>query len=477
MHASATTQTPAETGADTVVVGAFEGEDVAHDLDGAPLGALLASGEARSAFKHLALAHASGRRWLLVGLGARADFDAERARVAAATALGRAKELGCATLCWEVPHHVSDDVVTGLVEGTLLAAYRYDRLRSEPSPDDRGPQELIVSAHHDVAAVVDAAAIVTEHVNRARDLANAPANELTPAALGAHAAAIEGVEVAVEGRAGIAALGMGALLAVSQGSPQEPALITMRYEPPGVDGPLLAFVGKGVTFDSGGISIKGRTGMWRMKQDMSGGAAVIEAVAAIARLGLPVRVLGIVGATENMPSGAAFKAGDVVRAMDGTTIEVVDTDAEGRMVLGDCVTHAVRLGAERIVDVATLTGAIVTALGSTYAGMMSDDDELAAALEAAGARTGELVWRMPLHAEYEEAVKGKVADVANTSEPRVAGAIFGATFIHRFAGGVPWAHLDIAGTAWDTGRAYAAKGPTGFGVRLLVALAATSLSA
>jgi leucyl aminopeptidase len=226
-----------------------------------------------------------------------------------------------------------------------------------------------------------------------------------------------------------------------------------------------------VTFDSGGISIKPRTGMWRMKQDMSGGAAVIEAVAAIARLRLPIRVLGVVGATENMPSGGAYKAGDVVTAMDGTTIEIVDTDAEGRLVLADCVTHAVRLGAERIVDVATLTGAVVTALGSTYAGLVSDDDALAAALSAAGERSGELVWRLPLHDEYEQATKGQVADLANTSEPRVAGAIYGATFVRRFAAGVPWAHLDIAGTAWDTGRAYAPKGPTGFGVRLLVALA------
>ncbi|HVW16956.1 MAG TPA: leucyl aminopeptidase [Solirubrobacteraceae bacterium] len=472
MNVRATTDAPADTGADTIVVGVFEGEGVAHDADGAPLTALLESGEARRAFKHLALAHSDGLRRLLIGLGERGAFDAERARVAAATALHRARELGSAALCWEAPHGAGADVVAGIVEGTVLAAYRYDRLRSSPPEQGAGPAQLVISAHEDVSAAVKRAAIAAEHCNRARDLQHAPANELTPIALGAHAQAIEGVEVEVAGRERIEALGMGALLAVARGSEQEPALITMRYEPPQPSSaPLLALVGKGVTFDSGGISIKSRTGMWKMKQDMSGGAAVIEAIAAIARLRLPIRVLGVVGATENMPSGGAYKAGDVVTAMDGTTIEIVDTDAEGRLVLADCVTHAVRLGAGRIVDVATLTGAVATALGTTYAGLMSDDDGLAAALSAAGERTGELVWRLPLHAEYEEATKGTIADLANTSEPRVAGAIYGATFVRHFAAGVPWAHLDIAGTAWDTGRAYAPKGPTGFGVRLLVALA------
>jgi leucyl aminopeptidase len=474
MRATATTRTPADTEADTIAVGVFEDEEVAHDLPGAPLAALLASGEARPAFKHLALVHAAGRRWLLVGLGARDAFDAERARVAAATVVARARELGATTLCWELPHHVDDSVAAGLVEGTALAAYRFDRHRTAPPESGGGPEALVLSAHRDVADAVERAALLAEHANRARDLQNAPGNELTPAALGAYARGLDGLAVEVEGRAAIEDRGMGAFAAVAQGSPQEPALIVLRHEPPGApgDAPLLALVGKGVTFDSGGISIKGRTGMWRMKQDMSGAAAVVEALAAIARLRLPARVLGVVGAAENMPSGGAFKPGDVVRAMDGTTIEVVDTDAEGRMVLADCVAHAAALGADRIVDVATLTGAIVTALGSTHAGLMSDDDALAGAIEAAGARTGELVWRMPLHEEYARATKGAIADVANTSEPRVAGAIYGAEFIRRFAGGVPWAHLDIAGTAWDTGRAYAAKGPNGFGVRLLVELVA-----
>jgi leucyl aminopeptidase len=205
--------------------------------------------------------------------------------------------------------------------------------------------------------------------------------------------------------------------------------------------------------------------------DMSGGAAVLGAIEAIAELRLPVRILAIVGATENMPSGRAVKPGDVVRAANGTTIEVINTDAEGRMVLADCLTHAVNLGAERLVDIATLTGAIVTALGNTYAGLMATDDDWAAQVEAAGTKTGELVWRLPLHPEYAKALDSETADLVNVNEARKAGSIVAAEFLRRFTGDVPWAHLDIAGTAWGAGRPYASKGGSGFGVRLLVELA------
>jgi leucyl aminopeptidase len=264
---------------------------------------------------------------------------------------------------------------------------------------------------------------------------------------------------------------MDAFAGVARGSAREPRLITLRYEPPGAAGPLLGLVGKAVTFDSGGISIKPAAKMHEMKFDMSGGAAVLEAVGAIARLGLPARVLGVVGATENMPSGSAQRPGDIVRAMDGTSIEVNNTDAEGRLVLADCLCWAREQGAERLVDVATLTGAIVVALGSTYAGLMGDDEAWCADLEAAARETGELVWRLPLHAEYAELIKGRYADIVNSTEARKAGSITAAQFLQRFAGDVPWAHLDIAGTAWDLGRPYASKGGSGFGVRLLVELA------
>jgi leucyl aminopeptidase len=265
--------------------------------------------------------------------------------------------------------------------------------------------------------------------------------------------------------------GMGALLAVAQGSDQEPAVIVARYDG-GDEGPLLALVGKAVTHDTGGLSIKPAAGMHEMKFDMSGGAAVLGALQAIAALELPVRVLAVVGSTENTINGSAIKPGDIVRAMTGTTIEVNNTDAEGRLVLSDCLAYTVAQGAERIVDLATLTGGIVTALGSTYAGLFATDEDLAAAVTAAGAAAGELVWRMPLHAEYDEQIKGRYADIVN-SESRKAHPIQGASFLKRFVGDVPWAHLDIAGTAHDNGRAYTAKGGAGWGVRLLLELART----
>jgi leucyl aminopeptidase len=469
MRASATTDAPAATNADTVAIGVFDGKGIAHDLDGEPLAALLTSGEARSSFRHLALHHAAGRRWLLVGLGDRDAFDPERARVAASTVHARVRELGTRVLCWELPHHVPDAVAGALVEGTILAGYRFDQYRARP--DDEPPQleEIIVSAHHDVAEAVRYGAIGARAQNLARELQDTPANDLTPMALGERAQELQGIDVEVHGRDWLTEQGMGALLAVAQGSDQEPAFIVARYDGGG-GGPLLALVGKAVTHDTGGISIKPAAGMHEMKFDMSGGAAVLGALQAIAALELGVRVLAVVGATENMINGSAMKPGDIVRAMTGTTIEINNTDAEGRLVLCDCLAYAVAQGAERIVDLATLTGGIVTALGSTYAGLFATDDDWAAAVTAAGAATGELVWRLPLHPEYDEQIKGRYADIVN-AESRKAHPIQGASFLRRFVGDVPWAHLDIAGTAHDNGRAYAPKGGAGWGVRLLLDLA------
>jgi leucyl aminopeptidase len=226
-----------------------------------------------------------------------------------------------------------------------------------------------------------------------------------------------------------------------------------------------------VTFDSGGISLKPGAKMAEMKFDMSGGAATLGAIAAIARMGLPLRIVGVIGATENLPSGRSVKPGDIVRAANGKTIEVNNTDAEGRLVLADCLCHAVSLGAEQIVDLATLTGAVIVALGSTYAGLMSNDDALADRLLQAGERSGEILWRLPLHPEYEELIKGKYGDLDNAPEARKAGTIVGGTFLSNFVGDTPWAHLDIAGSAWDLGRPYVGKGASGYGVRLLVDLA------
>jgi leucyl aminopeptidase len=468
MRASATTDAPKATQADTIAVGVFDEERVAHDLAGAPLSALLEAGEARTAFKHLALHHGEGRRWLLVGLGARDPFDPERARVAAATVHGRASELGARVLCWELPHHVSDDVAAALVEGTILAGYRFDRYRAARDDEAQRLEEVVVAAHHDVAEAVRRGAAGAHAQNFARELADTPANDLTPMALGERAAELGGVEVEVHGRDWLAAQGMGAFLAVAQGSDVEPALIVARYD--GGGGPLLGFVGKAVTYDTGGLSIKPKAGMDEEKFDMAGGAAVLGALQAISALGLPVRVLGILGATENTIGPSAMKPGDILRAKNGVTIEMNNADAEGRLVLCDCLAYAVQEGVERLVDVATLTGGITTALGSTYAGLFATDDDLAAAVTAAGEAAGELVWRMPLHAEYDEQIKGRFADVVN-SAGRSAHPIQGAAFLKRFVGDVPWAHIDMAGTSHDTGRAYAAKGGSGWGTRLLLELA------
>ncbi len=492
MNVSWTTEPAAQTAADTVAIGLFEGEGVPV---GTPeqVGELLSSGEARASFKSLGLTHAEGKRWLSVGLGTREDFTPERARVAAAVARERARELSTKVLCWQAPD-AQQDVVAALVEGTGLADYSFDSHKSSPKGTQTGtPHEggqagndgsdakpkhldcLIVAGDGELAAVVSDAQVVSEAVSEARDLQNRPANDLTPTTLAEHArklgGEIEHLSVEVEGREGLLARAMGAFAAVAQGSDQEPALITMRYEPPGASGPLLGFVGKAVTFDSGGISLKPGAKMAEMKFDMSGGAAVISALAAIARIGLPVRIIAVVGATENLPSGRSVKPGDIVTASNGKTIEVNNTDAEGRLVLADCLCHAISLGVEQVVDLATLTGAVIIALGSTYAGLISNDDAFAAQVADAGNRTGEIVWRLPLHEEYDDLVKGKYGDLDNAPEGRKAGTITGATFLSNFVGDTPWAHLDIAGSAWDLGRAYAPKGAAGYGVRLLVQLA------
>jgi leucyl aminopeptidase len=482
MHVSATVQTGETSDADTVAIGLFDGEGTPH---GAPvqLEELLASKEARSSFKSLALAHAAGKRWLAVGLGARRDFTPERARVAASLAGARARELSTRTLCWQVPADSEPAIAAALVEGTLLGDYRFERHKSAPDTQeaDAPPkrlERLIVSGPDGIAATVAEATILGEAVNRARDLQNRPGNDLTPTALGDYATALgrehDALSVRVEGRSGIVERGMGAFAAVAQGSEQEPALITIRYEgppSPNADGPVLGLVGKAVTFDSGGISLKPGAKMAEMKFDMSGGAAVIEAVAAIALLKLPLRIVAVVGATENLPSGRSIKPGDIVTASNGKTIEINNTDAEGRLVLADCLCHAVAEGAERIVDLATLTGAVIVALGSTYAGLMSNDDDLAGRISAAGDGSGEIVWRLPLHDEYSELIKGTYGDLDNAPEARKAGTIVGGIFLSNFVGEVPWAHLDIAGSAWDLDRAYVGKGASGYGVRLLVALA------
>jgi leucyl aminopeptidase len=482
MRVSSIAQPPRTSDADTIAVGVFEDEGAPPESP-AELAELLASGEARRKFEALALTHADGKRWLVVGLGARKELTPERARVAASTAAARAREISTRTLCWEAPSGSDPAIAAALVEGTILSDYRFDLHKSaaENGSEDAPPkhlEHLIVAGPDGLEATVAEATLLGEAVNRARDLQNRPGNDLTPTALAEYAGAlgeeVPGLSVEAEGREAIIGRGMGAFAAVDQGSEQEPALITIRYEDlrsPHASSPTLGFVGKAVTFDSGGISLKPGAKMAEMKFDMSGGAAVIEAVCAIARLQLPVKLVAVVGATENLPSGRSIKPGDIVTAANGKTIEVNNTDAEGRLVLADCLCHAVAEGADQIIDLATLTGAVIVALGSTYAGLMSNDDALAERVTAAGDRSGEIVWRLPLHDEYSELLKGRYGDLDNAPEARKAGTIVGGAFLSNFVGEVPWAHLDIAGSAWDLDRAYVGKGASGYGVRLLVELA------
>jgi leucyl aminopeptidase len=462
---------PEETSADTRVVGLFEGEQPADPA----ARALVESGEAKPALRKLALTHEEGgRRLLLAGLGKRDEFGPENARVAASAAAGRARELGCRALSWAAP---ADRGVPGaLVEGTLLALYRFDRFKSSPEEDEEanGVQSLEIASEDDPGDEVERARTAAEAQNAARDLQNLPANVATPEFLADRAAELvaahDSLFVDLLDREEIRARGMGALTAVAQGTYVEPRLITLRYEGGGA-GPHLGFVGKAVTFDTGGISIKPSAKMHEMKFDMSGGAAVIEALGAIAALELPATVTGVVPATENMPSGRSVKPGDIVTAMNGKTIEVNNTDAEGRLILADALCHAVELGVERIVDLATLTGAIITALGSTYAGLFSNDDDWYAEVEAACTETGELGWRLPLHPEFFDLTKGQVADLTNASEQRKAMSIYAAEFLRQFVDERPWVHMDIAGTAWGMTRPYVGGGASGFGVRTLIELA------
>ncbi|HWI75152.1 MAG TPA: M17 family peptidase N-terminal domain-containing protein, partial [Baekduia sp.] len=319
MRVTATTEAAASTAADTVVVGLIEGEGVPHDVEGGALQALVDAGEAKAKPRSVAVAHVGGKRWILVGLGSRAKLDAEAIRVAAAVAHGRAKELGAKSVCWELPHKAREHhPARAVVEGTLMAAYAFRTFKSKDDNGDGGIDVLLISDHEDRSEAVARAVVVTEAVNAARDLQNTPANHMTPTILGGRAREVaerhsRTLSCEVVGREEIVARGMGAFAAVAQGSDEEPALITLRYEPADVvDGsPVLGFVGKGVTFDTGGISIKPATSMADMKYDMTGAAAVIEAIGAIAALQLPVRVIGVVGATENLLGPRAMKPGDV----------------------------------------------------------------------------------------------------------------------------------------------------------------------
>jgi len=462
-----------EVESDLLAVLIFDGDELPEPLTGAP-----GSEDAKASYKKATLVHPEKpRRALLVGLGDRKDFVPERARVAAAIAGRRAASMDASSLALKGPDGGEQAAAaTAMVEGAILASYRFDRFKGKGEEDDgdtKSLEEITVIADGGLAEAVEAARIGAEAENFARELQDLPSNVVTPSYLAGRANAIaeehESVTCDVLGREQLKEKGMGGLVAVSQGTAEEPQLIVLRYR--GGGDQTLGLVGKGVTFDSGGISIKPSAGMQEMKMDMSGAAAVLETVSALAKLELPIDVLAVIPSTENMPSGTAVKPGDIITQLNGTTVEVNNTDAEGRLILADALSYAVELGADRIIDLATLTGAVLIALGSTYAALISNEDAFAGQVEAAAERTGELAWRLPLHPEYKDLTKGTAADLTNASAKRKAGTIYAGSFLEEFVDGRPWVHLDIAGTAWDVGREYVGKGPTGYGVRLLIDLA------
>ncbi|HTR73639.1 MAG TPA: leucyl aminopeptidase [Solirubrobacterales bacterium] len=456
-----------------VAIGLCEDDSLPEEIAGAP-----GAGDAKGSFKAMTrLYPGAPERLLVVGLGERDGLTAEKLRVAAALVAAEAAKLEATSLAWALPAAEDEAAAAeALVTGTILGSHRFDRFKGSGEEDGPKPrlESLSLLGPAELAGAVETARIYSEAANRARDLQETPANFARPEDLAGRAeeiAAELGDQVSVEVFDGelIRAKGMGGLAAVSQGGPVDPRLIVLRYAGGG-EGPTLGLVGKGVTFDTGGISLKPGAGMHEMKFDMSGAAAVIEGFAAIAELGLPIDLIAVVPSTENMPSGTAIKPGDVITQYNGKTVEVNNTDAEGRLILADALAYAIEQGAERVVDLATLTGAVLIALGSTYAAVISNDDELAAQVEAAGEESGELVWRLPLHPEYKEMMKGTVADLSNLATKREAGSITAASFLEEFVGDTPWAHIDIAGTAWNVGRAYTGKGGSGYGVRLLVQL-------
>jgi leucyl aminopeptidase len=422
------------------------------------------------------------RRVLLVGLGAHDDFDAASMRRAAAAAVRAARAARTRTLHLAVPAGGVEvgRAVRALAEGAPLGLYDNGLYRKKDEEDAPRLERLMlvgVGAAGEFREDLERARVVAESANWARTLADEPGLSLPPREFARRAAEMAGeVGLTVEslGVEEIRARGMGGLLGVGQGSEEEPALIVVRYEPEGArdDGELWAFVGKGITFDTGGISIKHGLEMYEMKSDMAGGAAALGALRALAQLKPERRLLAVVPAAENMPSGKSIKPGDIVRTFAGQTIECVDTDAEGRLVLVDGIAYAKHLGATRIVDLATLTGSIIVALGSHRTGLFSNDDAWASSLLAAAERAGEPAWRMPVSDDYKKKIESMIADFKNYGgSPDATGA---ALLLSKFAGETPWVHLDIAGTAWyDAPTAYAPKGASGTGVRTLVELVLT----
>ncbi len=473
---------------DALVVGVFEdekpGEGALAEIDkrsGGVLTSLIETGEFTGKSGETAYVHNSGetkaRRLLLLGAGKQEEFNTDTVRRMAGNAARTLRGKKVRTFAFlrrsQLPIGESAEAAT---EGALLSLFDPDKYHTADKTESHLDQMILAATDGDPAelsAGIERGRIIAEATNFARDVINEPSNLMTPTELARRAEEVAhdfGLEFDLLDEDRMKELGMGALLGVAQGSAEPAKLIVLRYSPKTASPETIAIVGKGITFDTGGISIKPSEGMEKMKYDMAGGATTIAAMRAIAQLKPSTNVIGIVPATENMPSGRAQRPGDVVRAMTGKTIEVINTDAEGRLVLADAVAYARKLGATRIVDLATLTGAVSIALGDVYVAILGNDQPWIDQVMAAAKKSGEKFWQLPLDKEYREQIKSEIADIKNIGG-RKAGTITGAYFIREFVEDTPWAHLDIAGTAWnESNKPHLSIGPTGVCVRTLVNL-------
>jgi leucyl aminopeptidase len=458
------------------------GARLADDRVGGALSRLVASGEADGSPGTVAVVHAgeelAAERVALAGVGPGAELDADSVRIAAAAAVRAAKGFG-GILAWALDETLAlpaAEQVRAAVEGALLGGHDAGRWKTSARP--AAVERLVVCASDAGLEIVAArAALVAGWTNRARELVDGPPNEITPEGLAGAASALLGslpVEVETLEPDELERLGMGGLLAVGRGSSAGPRLIVLRYRPANaVAGRRLGLVGKGVTFDSGGLFLKGQNDIVRQKADMGGAAAVVAAIGAVAELGLRLDVLGVVPAAENMLGGSAFRPGDVLTTAAGLTVEITNPDAEGRLILADALWYAGREDVTHLVDVATLTGAMRSGVGDLYSGVFANDDAWRARVVAAGEASGDHAWPWPLHRRYRSLLDSPLADLRNTAGRSFGYPVIAATFLQQFVGDVPWAHVDIYSTAFlDELRDYLGPGASGSGVRLLVELAA-----
>jgi len=468
-----------EVDSDALVIVGFEGAPPPQGPAADLLKELYDSGEFSGKSSEISILHRpsghQAKRLVLAGGGKREKFDAAELRKLSGAVLRSLKSKGVRTITLALDDAFrSDDFAAAAVEGAVLADLENDRYKTDPKKNEKHVDSFSVLGGS--PAAVDRGRILAEAQNFTRDLANEPANVLTPTLLAERArqmAAEFGLECEILDQDRMRQLGMGALLGVAQGSAEPPALIVLRYRPASAPASKdhLGLIGKGVTFDTGGISIKPAEGMEKMRYDMAGGAAVLGAMRAIAQLKPPIPVTALVPTVENMPGSKAQRPGDIVKSLSGKTIEVLNTDAEGRLILIDALTYAQRLGCTHLVDAATLTGAIVVALGNVNIGAFTNNDAFLAKLLAASKAEGEKTWPMPMDEEYKELLKSSFADLHNIGG-RSGGSITAAWFIRDFVEETPWIHLDIAGTAWlDDAKPHMAKGPTGVGLRTFVRLA------